>query len=214
MPARRPLSPRKHPVQSRAQATVEAVLVAAGSVFSREGYAAGTTNRIAEKAGVSIGTLYQYFPNKDALVVALVERHTREANALIERLMRDPGGPVGAMVRRYVEAMVALHEEDPRLHRMLFEQAPHPAALNAALDALEDATIDAITALLQAHPDVRVKHPEVAAYVLVQSVEALCHRFVLHPPRSLKTRACFVEEVVAMLSAYLMNGSMARRSGG
>lgn len=203
MPARRPLSPRKHPVQQRAQATVEAVLQAAGSVFSKEGYAAGTTNRIAERAGVSIGTLYQYFPNKDAIVVALVERHVREANALVERMLAGQVGPVDAMVRRYVEAMVALHEEDPRLHRMLFEQAPHPAALNDALDHVEDATIAAITALLKAHPDVKVKHPEVAAYVLVQSVEALCHRFVLHPPRSLKTRACFVEDVVAMLAAYL-----------
>lgn len=203
MARRSPLTPRKHPVQRRAQATVEAVLQAAGSVFSAEGYAAGTTNRIAERAGVSIGTLYQYFPNKDAIVVALVERHVREANALVERLLSAPLDPIDALVRRYVDASVALHEEDPHLHRMLFEQAPHPSALNAALDQIEDATVEAITSLLKAHPAVRVKHPGVAAYVLVQTVEALCHRFVLHPPRSLKTRACFVEEVVAMLSAYL-----------
>lgn len=204
MPARRTLSPRKHPVQERALATVEAVLQAAGSVFSTEGYAAGTTNRIAEKAGVSIGTLYQYFPNKDALLIALVERHTREASALIEDLLRGASGSVQNTVRQFVTRMIALHEKDPDLHRMLFEQAPHPAALLDALGQIEDATVDAIEALLRAHPDVKVKHPEVAAYLLVQSIEALCHRFVLHPPRSLRTRACFVEEVVSMLSAYLV----------
>lgn len=206
MPARRALNPRKQPTQERARATVEAVLQAAGSVFAASGYAAGTTNRIAEKAGVSIGTLYEYFPNKDALLVALVERHMRDATSVVEQLLeaaRTQHGKVEDTVRGFVSAMVALHEADPGLHRVLFEQAPHPAALNASLDALEDATVDALEAVLKAHPEVRVKHPAVAAYVLVQSVESLCHRFVLHPPKSPATRACFIDEVVKMLSTYL-----------
>ena len=135
-------------------------------------------------------------------------RHTQQARRLIERLLEDAGqrpGPVQQTVRRFVTSMVELHEQDPALHRMLFEQAPHPAALLDALGQIEDATVEAIEALLRAHPDVKVKHPDVAAYLLVQSIEALSHRFVLHPPRSLKTRACFVEEVVAMLSAYLVS---------
>ena len=72
------LEPRKMPRQRRAQATVEDVLAAAAQVFEALGYAAGTTNRIAERAGVSIGTLYQYFPSKEALAVALLERHLAE----------------------------------------------------------------------------------------------------------------------------------------
>jgi AcrR family transcriptional regulator len=63
---------------------VQAVLQAAAQVFERHGYAAGTTNRIAERAGVSIGTLYQYFPNKDAILVALVHQHLAESSAALQ----------------------------------------------------------------------------------------------------------------------------------
>ena len=71
-------SPRKTPIQRRSKATVEAILTAAAQVFETRGYAAGTTNRIAESAGVSIGTLYQYFSSKEALAVALAEQHIEE----------------------------------------------------------------------------------------------------------------------------------------
>ena len=69
------LEPRKLPVQQRSRATVEEILSAAAQVFEARGYAAGTTNRIAERAGVSIGTLYQYFPSKEAIAVALLETY-------------------------------------------------------------------------------------------------------------------------------------------
>ena len=62
---------------------------AAAQVFARHGYAAGTTNRIADRAGVSIGTLYQYFPNKDAILIALIERHIQEGEELLRPLLSD-----------------------------------------------------------------------------------------------------------------------------
>src|ERR1700727_158166 len=74
----RRLTPRKAAKQARAQATVDAIVEAAAQVFESLGYAAATTNRIAERAGVSIGSLYQYFPNKDAILVALARRHLAE----------------------------------------------------------------------------------------------------------------------------------------
>src|SRR5215475_5457688 len=69
------LNARRKPRQDRARDTVEAILEAAAQVFERHGYRAGTTNWIAERAGVSIGSLYQYFPNKDAIVMELARRH-------------------------------------------------------------------------------------------------------------------------------------------
>src|SRR5271154_4150665 len=78
------LQPRKLPRQPRSEATVDAILLAAAQVFERHGYAAGTTNRIAERAGVSIGTLYQYFPNKDAILVALARDHLAEGTAALQ----------------------------------------------------------------------------------------------------------------------------------
>ncbi len=69
------LGPRKQAVQERSRETVEAVLEGAAQVFERIGFSAATTERIAERAGVSVGTLYQYWPNKDAIAVALMEKH-------------------------------------------------------------------------------------------------------------------------------------------
>lgn len=78
MNPKKPLLPRRAPSQARSLQTVEHVLEGAARVFKREGFAA-TTNRIAVEAGVSIGSLYEYFPNKQALLVALAERHVAEA---------------------------------------------------------------------------------------------------------------------------------------
>src|SRR5947207_4379776 len=75
-------NPRRRPRQERSRDTVEAIVEAAAQVFERHGYAAGTTNRIAERAGVSIGSLYQYFPNKDAIVAELARRHIAEIGAV------------------------------------------------------------------------------------------------------------------------------------
>jgi AcrR family transcriptional regulator len=76
--------PRKSPLQGRSRVTVDAILAAA-QVFATHGYAAETTNRIAERAGISIGSLYEYFPNKDALLVAILEAYVREGEAILEK---------------------------------------------------------------------------------------------------------------------------------
>src|SRR5271163_4212783 len=116
----RGLEPRKLPKQPRSEATVQAVLEAAAQVFERHGYAAGTTNRIAERAGVSIGTLYQYFADKDAILVALTEQHLQEGIAalgpLLADLVEDPP-PVRAALQRLTDGLLVLHRRHPGLHR-------------------------------------------------------------------------------------------------
>ena len=87
------ISPRKAPRQARSQATVKAILDAAARVLVERGYAATTTNLVAERAGVSVGSLYQYFPNKDALIAALHDRHAREMNEVIDRTLERSGEP-------------------------------------------------------------------------------------------------------------------------
>lgn len=130
------LEPRKKPRQRRAQATVEDVLAAAAQVFEALGYAAGTTNRIAERAGVSIGTLYQHFPSKEALAVALIERHLAEG---MRRLNERVGSAVAEprtlreTVQLFVEGMIAPHDERPRLQHVLLEETPLPPRAHGAL---------------------------------------------------------------------------------
>ncbi len=205
MAPRTRLNPRKRPSQARAKATVEAILVAAAQVFRRQGYAATTTDRIAERAGVSVGSLYQYFPNKDAILVALTERHIDTGFALVRELLVEALTDVpalGSLLRRLVVAMVALHEHEPELHRVLFEEAPLPSSVRRQLRKRENEFATEVCALLQAHPEVRMRDPKVTAYVLVHTVDALVHNFILHPPEGIDAES-LTDEMVRMLLGHL-----------
>ena len=202
-----PTRPRKRPRQARSRLTVEAILDAAARVFERHGYAAGTTNRIAERAGVSIGSLYQYYPNKDAILVALVERHLDEGVAALTPLLgelRDAPPPLADGLARMVEAMVALHRERPALHRVLFEEAPRPPALRRRLTTLEAALTAGVASYLRAcgaevDP---ARDPDVAARLVVQVVETVTHELVIRPAGGTSVET-YVAETVALLRGYL-----------
>ena len=88
MPARKPVSPRKQPAQGRSRFTVRQIVESAARVFEERGYAGANTNRIAERAGVSIGSLYQYFPNKESILAVLLEQHTQEMANAVEAIRR------------------------------------------------------------------------------------------------------------------------------
>ena len=116
---------RKHATQDRSRATVDAILTATARVLVRDGFDHATTNRIAEEAGVSVGSIYQYFPNKEALVAALVERHMAEMGAIVEEaMMRVMDAPLEEAVREMVAVMLRAHGVDPPLHKVMLEQVP------------------------------------------------------------------------------------------
>lgn len=112
----RRLQPRKRPRQVRAELTRQRILTAAAHVFADHGYAAGTTNRIAERARISIGSLYQYYPNKDAILVELVTRHL------------DAG--MAAARRRAEEAPPGFHKPDSPEPDPLNPGSPEASSLN------------------------------------------------------------------------------------
>jgi len=196
------------PKQGRSLETRSRILEAAARVFAAHGYGKGTTNRIAEEAGISVGSLYQYFPNKDAILVELSRAHIHDGEALIAARFADTDLPADleGRVRVFVEAAVANHIDMPRLHAVLFEQAPWSPELVAELRAFEDRTITAAESLLAADPSVRVTDLRVAATFVVGTIEALTHRFIVSEPARLAVPA-FVEEMVAMVSRYLTGGA-------
>jgi AcrR family transcriptional regulator len=199
------LDPRKTPVQDRSRATIECILTAAAQVFEEVGYAAGTTNRIADRAGVSVGTIYQYFPNKDALAVLLLERHIQQGTHMFEELLDRARGQrldLRGTLRMFVEGMLELHAAGPRLQHLLLEEAPRPPRLEAELLRAEASAVQAIAKLLRSHADVPRRRLEPAAYVTVHAVEDLTNRFVAHPPSGVSRRQ-FATELVTMLEAYL-----------
>jgi AcrR family transcriptional regulator len=211
----RRLRPRKAPVQARAQQTRDRILEAAARVFARHGYAAGTTNRIASEAGLSIGSLYQYFPNKDVILVELVRRHLAEGSAAVtERLARSGGLPdrLEDRIGLFVDAMLANHVGDPRLHQVLFEEAPRPRPLIDELHATEEWAVALAEQILASDPSVRVADLPMAAWMVVAAIESLVHRYVSSRPDDLDVET-FRRELVAMLTRYL-TGGVAVASGG
>ncbi len=205
MPARPALKPRKKPRQERSRRTVAAILTAAAQVLERRGYAGATTDTIAERAGVSVGSLYQYFPNKDAILVALAERHMEEGSRQLRTMLdgiRPEAVELRTLIGHSVDAMMALHRNEPKLHRVLFEEAPLPPSLRGQLRRYEDEFAESLASLLADLPGMHIQNPALAAHIVVRSIEGLIHGFVLHPPADIGPDA-FCQQVVELLDGYL-----------
>ena len=193
--------PRKQPTQDRAAQTRHRILDAAAHIFGEYGYAAGTTNRIAECAEVSIGSLYQYFPNKDAILHALMDAHV-EAGAQLLAVRLSCGLPeqLDDALRVFVRATIDNHRDNPGLHRVLFEEAPRAPAFLSRLHDLEESMVDATVGLLDSHPAVRAGG-RLSARVVVATIESLVHRLITSPdpvdPQQLE------DEIVTLLAGYL-----------
>lgn len=194
---------RKIPRQRRSTETVEAILTAAAHILEKEGFEAATTNRVAVKAGVSIGSLYQYFPNKASLVRALNDRHTNEILELLRRrFVEVKEAPLELAVEAIVRAMVEAHRVNPSLHRVLVNIVPSIGGLTET-KVVEDAATTLLARFLKARAsDLRPLDFDLSAFMLVHAVEALTHAAVLERPELLKGDA-FVNEASRMILGYL-----------
>ena len=196
------LNPRKAPKQRRSKATVEAILEATARVLVEEGYEKASTNRIAKVAGVSIGSLYQYFPGKEALVLALVQRHCEGMLGLLAGSVATLGdAPIHTAVRTYVRAMLDAHAVDPALHQVLVTQVLH-----LGLDFVKEMQEQA-RAIVEAYLEMRkdellIEDTFLASFLLVASVEATTHRALLERPSALTSRA-LEDEICALVLRYL-----------
>jgi AcrR family transcriptional regulator len=161
------LEPRKQPVQRRSRATVDELLAAAAQVFEAHGYAAGTTHRIVEKAGVSIGTLYQYFPSKEA--VAETDRRLHEWVGHMVEERHD----LRTALHDYVAGMLEIHSTRPRLQHILLEETPLPERVHQALSEGERRAARTMAGLLRLYPETSHACLEQAASLVVQTVESL-----------------------------------------
>ncbi|MFH9419770.1 TetR/AcrR family transcriptional regulator [Streptomyces sp. NPDC017529] len=199
---RRGLQPRKQPRQARAEATRQRILTAAAHVFAEYGYAAGTTNRIAERARVSIGSLYQYYPNKDAILMELVTRHL-DAGIAAADSHRDGQLPesLEETIRLFVRTSIGNHLDDPQLLRVMAEQAPRAPELLDKIYRHKQARTAYVHDLIAGHPEVEVEDTQVAARLVVATIELVVHQLLAAPDPVDVTR--FENELVAMLTGYL-----------
>jgi AcrR family transcriptional regulator len=203
MARRTSTGPRKIPRQERAKATVAALLEATAYVLVREGYARASTNRIARVAGVNIGSLYQYFPGKDALVAALIDRHLDEiARVLGDGLAEVASAPFAEAVRALVRAHLSIHARDPKLHRALLEQVPRTQRLNP-IARFRVKMIEIVRGFLAVRREaLRVSDLDFAAFVVVHAVDTLTQAAILDRPDLLAGER-LVEGIADLVTRYV-----------
>jgi AcrR family transcriptional regulator len=183
---------------------VDAILDATAHVLVHEGYDRASTNRVAERAGVSIGSLYQYFPNKEALVGELVDRFSRQITEMIvSRLEAMAEAPPEEVTRELVRAMVLLKRQDPRLARVLREQIPRVGRMQRYERDLAS-IVEAAEAYLSRWRD-RLRSDDVAtmAFVTVHTVDAVTHAGVTARPAI--EDETLIEHATSMVLSYLVS---------
>ena len=179
----KPTSPRKSPRQERSRLTVERILDAAARIFQDQGYAGATTNEIADEAEVSVGSLYQYFPNKDAILVALTRRHIETATAgLVELVLGlSPEGGIRETIRAVVDFLVEQHDLD-ELHLLVMHTAPRTYEINVELEGAKKQLVDMTSHFLSSqYSDDRERL--LVAQMVVATIDGGVHDVILRQPR-------------------------------
>lgn len=195
---------KKKPVQERSKATVEAIYEAAGQVLAKEGLARTTTHRIAKRAGVSVGTLYQYFPNKQAIFEELLREYRK---ASLERLSSALAGAWGAPIEEIIDVAIACFTlpffENPEVSSALMQHRDHfakPAERQETMEAAQRLIVMA----MEAREDIpKVPDPDMVAFTLVRVAEALSLATVVERPDAMLDGR-HKRELKHLAVAYLM----------
>ncbi len=197
------MTARKRPRQERSRATVAVILDATAQVLIRAGFDGLTTNTVADVAGVSIGSVYQYFPNKMALVSALIERHLDTVHAAVfSELARVRDLPLAAAVRAMIELMLRARAVNPEIHRVLIEQVPRTGRMARVRD-LDKVMHVAVTQFLATRrSELVVDDLDMATFLTVATIEAIATRAVLFAPSRLADPN-LIDQTAVLVVGYL-----------
>jgi AcrR family transcriptional regulator len=189
-------APRKSPSQERSRRTVDRILDAATRIFHEQGYARATTNDIADEAGVSVGSLYQYFPNKDALLVALTQRHIETTTTGLSELLSKLSAELGfdVILRTVINFLVAQHDFD-ELHLLVMHEAPRTYEINIELDRAKSQLVALTDQLLLARINDSSRRGLIARMV-VATIDASVHDVILRQPKG-RARKAAVDLTIA-----------------
>jgi len=194
---------RKGPKQQRSKVTVAAIFEATIRVLEQEGSDAATTSRIAEVAGVSVGTLYQYFANRDAILDALQDREFERATEMMNRVLaRGAYATDREVARAVIEGLLELHSAAPALHRLLVVEGLRvtPTERVQAFDMRIIAVIRSFLTLANAR--IRRANLDAAAFVVYQAVRASMLACVVERPPGLDSET-LVDEITDLVVRYL-----------
>ncbi len=189
---------RKEPRQARSRATIDAILDAAARILGERGWAGLTTNAAAEVAGLSIGSLYQYFPNKLALVEAVRRRHLNEVLAVLYAAA-DDNATRARRIAALVDGMIAVHSRYPAAHRVLLEESPRGEDARDAHNFFERECRKGYEAIFRANTH-RATDVRIGAQVLAGAVAGAVHEAAR---QGKLTSPTFEHELTVLIDSYL-----------
>ncbi|WP_298983662.1 TetR/AcrR family transcriptional regulator [uncultured Roseibium sp.] len=179
MPLQTDPQPRRQPKQLRSRMMVETTVEAARQVFAEHGFEAATTNQIADRAGISIGSLYQYFPNKDSLILAVHKKHHEEVLAVVKGAMdRSQHLPLKDAIRHIIAANLEMHMKTPRLHTEFDAWIPARSKL-VDQDGFQNEMAQIVLNFLSKRPDLQKGDQlKPAVIVIMNMVRSVLHATV------------------------------------
>jgi AcrR family transcriptional regulator len=196
------LSSRKQPRQARSADLVAAILNAAAQVLAKEGAHHFTTARVAEKAGVSVGSLYQYFPNKAAILFRLQNDEWRQTAALLGGILEDPTRPPLERLRALVHAFIRSECEEAGMRVALNDAAPLYRHAPEAQEARTSADGSVRSFMREALPEAPEATRVLAADLITMTLSGVGKAFS-ESPRAPDEVEVFADAMADMLCAYL-----------
>lgn len=196
--------PRKKPRQERSRATVDAILEAAAHILVSHGLEGATTRQVAERAGVSIGSLYQYFPSKEALITALVERQVqRVLEVCTEELQAQDARPPHEVVRSVALGLMKAYAVNPRLHQVLIGEGLKLGMMES-LVSFEQRIESLVRGFLVSYGgDLRPQRVELATFILTRSIRGVVWSIAVERPELFEDPE-LAEELGALMLGYLL----------
>jgi len=201
-PRKARVASRKQPKQARSAQLVAAVLDAAVQVLMREGAQRFTTARVAERAGVSVGSLYQYFPNKAAILFRLQSDEWQRTSALLRGILEDPDTPPGARLRRLVHAFILSECEEAAVRTALHDAAPLYRDAPEAIEAKAQNADIFQSFLREALPNVPEDQRMLAGDLVKMTLSGVGNSFSETPRTEAEIHA-WSEALADMLCAYI-----------
>ncbi len=196
--------PRKAARQDRSRATVDAILEASARLFAEGGLENITTNEIAERAGVSVGSLYQYFPSKHAILGELIDRHSEQTLSRLSQALLDLArAPIDTAVRTIVEILLEADTIDLNLHRLFLDKVPDSGRSETRQQQMRLVSRMLYSLLETRREELRPVDLEIASFVLVHAIENVTNAAVFEFPNRLKD-PILVDEISALAARYLL----------
>ena len=194
--------PRKTPIQRRSTVTVEAIAEATIQVLLAVGSDRLTTTRVAERAGVSVGTLYQYYPNKRAVLFAVLEHHLNNVTARVEAACeRARHKPLAEMIKEMVEAAVDAKMERPDISVALSRVSPDVGG-PALLKRVTQRGRKTVEAMLQTAPDTKSPPDKLAIDMMLAAIGGAIHSLLESDPSPSTVRK-WREQLTLLCQSYM-----------